>query len=488
MDLTSTITWVISAVFSISIIFIAIVIVLENRNPSKTVTWLTVLYLLPVVGFVFYIFFGRNFRKKRRVKQKEMIKPIGDVNAIIDTQKQILKDKETFLDEKYYSKKRIMKLLLQSNQSPFTTNNRAKVLTNGFEKFSAVFKAIDKATDHIHVEYFIIRNDRIGHAFKQKLLKKAKEGVKVRVIYDGVGSWKVDFQPKFFKELKEAGGEVHCFVPIRVPFLNSRMNYRNHRKIIVVDGKVGFVGGINISDNYLGKGKVFSFWRDTHLQLEGDAVYFLQKIFINDWHFVSNENLNADRYFPTHTFGGSGEQLVQIAASGPDSEWDTIMQLYYLTMATAQDSIHITSPYFIPDDSIIMALKTAALSGVDVRIIIPDVPDYYIVYWATQSYLEELLEAGVKIYQYQKGFIHAKLLIVDGVIASIGSANMDIRSFQLNYEVNALIYNEETVKRLEADFQQDLKECRLITYEEFIKRPLTNKIKESGARLLSPLL
>ncbi|OEH86676.1 cardiolipin synthase [Desulfuribacillus stibiiarsenatis] len=486
MDWIELITVVASVGFTVSVIFIGIVIVLENRNPAKTVTWLMVLYLLPVVGFLFYIFFGRNLRKKKRVKRKEMINPIGDVEAILETQRLVLKQKESFLDEKYYSKKRLMNLLLRNNFSPFSINNKANVLTNGKEKFKAVFEALENAKDHIHIEYFIMKDDKLGTAIRNKLIKKAKEGVKVRIIYDGVGSWRVDFFPSFFAPLRALGADIHCFVPIRVPFLNSKINYRNHRKIIIVDGQVGFVGGINIGDEYLGKGRRFGFWRDTHLRLEGDAVYFLQRIFLQDWEFVAKESLNDARYFPSH--GNLGDTLVQVAASGPDTDWESIMQLYYSVMASAQEKIYITTPYFIPDDSILMALKTAALSGLDVRIIIPNRPDYHVVFWATQSYLEELIEAGVKIYQYKKGFVHAKIVMVDGVVASVGTANMDLRSFQLNFEVNAFLFQQEVVERLEQDFLKDLSDCRYISKEEFLRRPFMNKVKESGARVLSPLL
>jgi len=486
MDWSEIIAWAFSAIFTLSIILIAIVIVLENRNPNKTVTWLTVLYLLPIVGFIFYIFFGRNFRRKRRVKSKYTNNLLGNIDAIVEMQKQMFNHKETFNDEQFYLKKRLINLLLRSNEAPFSLNNEVVILTNADQKFRAVFKAINEAKSHIHVEYFIIKDDKIGRAFCRRLADKAKQGVEVRIIYDGVGSWKVDFKRSFFDELRQAGAQIQCFVPIRVPFLNSKINYRNHRKIIVIDGEVGFVGGINIGDEYLGKDAKHGFWRDTHLELRGNAVYSLQRIFLEDWYFVSKQKLIDKCYFPNHSY--KGDKLVQIAASGPDSDWDSIMQLYYSAMASAQEKIHIITPYFIPDDSIIMALKTAALSGVDVRIIIPSRPDHHIVYWATHSYLGELLRAGVKVYKYKKGFVHAKVLLVDSVVGSVGTANMDIRSFQLNYEVNALIYNDITAKRLEQDFMQDISDSRLISLDEFNSRSFFCKIKESGARLLSPLL
>lgn len=487
MDWSGTINWILSIGFTMTIILTAVIIVLENRNPSKTVTWLVVLYVLPIIGFVIYIFFGRNFRKKKRFKGKVKINQLDHtIEQVIETQNQVLKQKDTFLNEEYYSKKRLINLLLQTNQAPFTLNNQAQVLTNADQKFAAVFAAIDQAKHHIHIEYFIIKDDEIGNTFRDRLLMKIKQGVQVRIIYDGAGSWRLDINGEYFKPLIDAGAEVHCFAPIRIHFLNSKINYRNHRKIIVVDGETGFVGGINIGDEYLGRSEKFGFWRDTHLQIKGDAVYFLQNIFIEDWHFITGQYLKAECYFPPHCHVGN--QLIQIAASGPDSEWNSIMQLYYATMASAEERIYIISPYFIPDDSILMALMTAALSGLDVRIIIPNIPDHHIVFWATQSYMADLLQAGVKVYQYKKGFVHAKVMMVDGVVASVGTANMDIRSFQLNFEVNAFLYDKQIVARLEEDFMKDIADSRLITYEEYQERPFLNKVKESGARLLSPLL
>lgn len=486
MKLAEILAIVFPSLFSVTIILIAIVIVLENRNPSKTVTWLMVLYLLPVVGFIFYIFFGRNFRRRSRVKAKENNHLADEIDAIVEMQRDIILQKEIFSEEENIVKRRLVKLLLNNSQSPFSLDNETEILTNGHEKFRAVFQALRSAQDHIHVEYFIIKNDKLGRALLRVLTEKARQGVKVRLIYDGVGSWKVDFGREFFADLIEAGADVRCFVPIKVPFLNSKINYRNHRKILVVDGEIGFVGGINVGDEYIGMSPRFGFWRDTHIRFRGDAVYALQKIFLEDWFFVSGEEELDRRYFPDHSI--TGDNLVQIAASGPDSDWNSIMQLYYAAMASAQERIHIISPYFIPDESILMALKTAALSGVDVKLIIPDEPDHHIVYWATHSYLGEMMEAGVQVYKYTLGFIHAKVLIVDGAIASVGTANMDIRSFQLNYEVNAFMYDAATADRLERDFAQDLSDSIRFSLEDYNSRSILKRAKESGARLLSPLM
>jgi cardiolipin synthase len=285
--------------------------------------------------------------------------------------------------------------------------------------------------------------------------------------------------------LKRAGAEVYCFLPPLIAFFDKRLNYRNHRKIVVVDGKLGFLGGINIGDEYLGRDPQLGYWRDTHLQLQGDSVYYLQQTFLNDWEFVSGQRLSDGLLFPEHSIG-SGTP-VQILPSGPDVHFDAIFELAFSAIAAAKQRIWITTPYFIPDRSIQIGLKTAALSGVDVRIIFPGVPDSRIVHLATLSYVKELLQAGVKFYQYQNGFMHAKMLIVDELIASAGTANMDMRSFFANFEINAVFFDKKTIGRLGRDFQQDIRNSKEIVAERFELRSRWQKGKEVVARLLSPL-
>lgn len=473
-----------SIILFIFFCFIAVVIVLENRNPSKTLAWLIVMTFIPIVGFFFYLMFGQNFRKKKRFRKKELA-DFGELQLVVDRKLGIDYSEQILSSD--YSRRRLVNLVLHNSESPFTVHNRMSVLTNGVETFSAIIQALSEATHHIHMQYYIWRDDEIGRDIQRVLIEKARAGVEVRIIYDGVGSW--DLNESYIEELRHAGVEIYPFLPVAFPVVTSKVNYRNHRKIVVVDGKVAFMGGLNIGDEYLGKDPRMGFWRDTHLQVRGDAVYVLQAIFFMDWAFVKGEShhlLQEDVYFPAHNVRGM--QFVQIAASGPDSEWEAIMQAYFAAVSSATRSVHITSPYFIPDDSILMAIKTAALSGIDVKLILPARPDHKIVYWATMSYLEELLEAGVKVYLYEKGFIHAKILIVDGVVASLGTANMDIRSFYYNFEVNALIYDENIVRRLEQDFQADIKESRRMTLGDVYSKPFRQKLKESSARLFSPLL
>lgn len=358
------------------------------------------------------------------------------------------------------------------------------MLPDGTEAFAQIFTELEKAKDHIHIEYYIIRDDNTGQILKDILIRKAKAGVKVRVIYDAVGSWAL---PKsFIKELQDNNIQIKPFLPVIFPLINNRLNYRNHRKIVVIDGRIGFMGGLNVGDEYLGYHPKLGKWRDTHLLLEGTAIHFLQVIFLLDWEFASGEILTEQNYFPeTEDFNG---KLIQIAASGPDSNWEAIQQAYFALINSAQKSIKITTPYLIPDDGILMALKTSALSGVDIKIILPGIPDQKIVYWASQSYFDELMEAGIQIFLYRPGFIHAKILSVDGEVASLGSANLDMRSFQLNFEINAMLYDNELVAKIDSDFETDLTRCLQVDKKEFEKRHLTAKIRQSGARLLSPLL
>lgn len=470
--------------FSLSVFLIAFLIVLENRNPSRTVAWLIILNFLPIVGFIFYVLIGRNVRKRKLFRHKF----ISNANVLkkLETGPQpLLKESDFWMYPHLASKRRLLNLMTTVSQSPFTVHNNSRILTNGDETFRQMIADMSKAKDHIHFQFYIIRHDATGQQFKQVLMDKARQGVTVRVIYDGVGSVRLD--RKYIAELREAGVEVAPFFPVILPFLNNKLNYRNHRKIVVVDGKIGFVGGLNIGDEYLGKDTRFGFWRDSHVRLEGEAVYLLQNIFLKDWFFVTEKNVDSDRYFPPldHI---EGEEIIQIAASGPDSDWELIWQMYFSIIATAQEKIYITSPYFVPDDSITMALKTAALSGLDVRILLPSRPDHYTVFWASRSYFQELLEAGVRFYLYKPGFVHAKILLVDGLVASIGTANMDIRSFQHNFEVNAILYNSSSVAKLETDFLDDLADSKELTLYDYQKRPWHHRVLESIARLLSPLL
>lgn len=467
--------------FSLYVLTTAFVIFFENRNPNKTISWILVLFLMPGIGILFYLLFGQDVRKRWRLKKKERNTP--KVERAAEIQKQIVESIELFSREESLVSKRLINLLLANSSSPFYVDSQVEVLTNGHETYGAMFEKIRDAYDHIHLEMFIIRDDTIGNQLKDLLIAKAREGVKVRVLYDSVGCWSLG--NKYREALEDAGASVREFFPVLFPVIRRELNYRNHRKILIVDGMTGFTGGLNIGDEYLGANEKLGFWRDTHIMLTGECVYSLQSIFALDWEFASGEALVGDRYFPP--MSRAGKSIVQIAASGPDSDWETILQAYFTMISTAEERIWITTPYLVPEESLLMGLKTAALSGVDVRIIIPSKADHFLVYWASRDNLEALLTAGVRIYTYQKGFIHSKILLVDGIGASIGTANLDVRSLEINFEVNAFIYDQGFVMRLEQDFENDLHDSKEIQLEEHRKRGLWTRFLESLGRIVSPL-
>lgn len=473
--------WVLTIMYVGFIVFFGVIILLERRSPEKTVAWLFVLAFLPYIGFVFYMLVGRNWRKRRWVMAKQPIDYSQVEKAVDSYTDKLLADPA--VDYVLGTRDRLMFMLIQSAYAPLTVNNRVTVLKDASEKYPVFFEMLEKAEKYIHLEYYIIQDDETGRHLVDLLIKKAAQGVEVRVLYDSVGSSR--FARKHKLPLKSAGVKVSSFLPVRIPAFNSGLNYRNHRKIAVIDGKA-LVGGINIGDEYLGL-KQLGYWRDTHLLLEGDAVNSVHLIFLLDWFFASEEEINLVEYLPEQA-PFPEQHYVQVAASGPDSEWEAIHQMYFSIITTAETSLYITSPYFIPGDSILMALKTAALSGVDVRLLIPGKPDHKIVYWASHSYLEEVMEAGVRVYLYHKGFIHAKVLVADGTIASVGTANMDERSFNHNFEVNAFIYTREVAEALERQFFQDLEDSVEINLEVYRNKALPQRLTESVARLLSPLL
>lgn len=474
---------VFAVLFVITTILISILIILDNRNPSSTVAWLLALIFLPVVGMFLYLYIGQNHRKKKTFLKKRK-QDYKVVHHLLHHQIDFTGYGE-FLKKNFYDTRgKVAPLLIKNSDAPITVNNKATVLNNGYETFREMLKAIHKAKHHIHMEYFIIKDSDIGRRFQRALIKKAKEGIEIRVIYDAVGCWRL--KEDFFAPLREAGVKIKPFLPVTLPFFGNRLNYRNHRKILVVDGKIGFIGGINIGDEYIGKNKKMGFWRDTHLQVKGEAVYLLQVIFLRDWFFVSKEELDEMVYFPRQGF--CGQQMIQITSSGPDSYWEAIHQAYFSAINAANKNIFITTPYLVPSESILMALKTAALRGIDVRILLPGRPDHRTVFWASKSHFIELLEAGVKLYQYQKGFVHSKTFIIDDNFVSIGTANLDIRSFLLNFEVNAFIYDEDMAKEMKGYFYQDLQQSKQVFLEDYRKRPFTHKFIESVTRLFSPIL
>jgi cardiolipin synthase A/B len=473
----------ITILYFLTVIFIAILIILENRNPEKTISWILVLILLPFFGVIIYLFFGQEYRKTKMFSRKGL-KDLEKLRNLTFEQLDNLPVRNFQSNDKLFSKKKLMNLMLSNSNAILTSDNIVRVLHNGEETFPEIFQTIEKAKHHIHLEYYIIENDKIGNYLRELLIRKAQEGIEVRLIIDDVGSWKL--KRKFIRSMSDAGVKVYCFMKVRFPMLTSRVNYRNHRKILIVDGETGFVGGLNFADRYLDGIPKIGPWRDTHLKMIGGGATALQIIFMADWYFVSKEVLKGDEYFkPLETGNG---KLVQITASGPDSDWESIGQSYFAAISSATEYVYISTPYLMPPPEIVTALKTSALGGIDVRIIVPGISDTIIPKWGTHSYVEELLEAGVKVYFYRAGFSHSKVIVTDKIFSSVGTANIDFRSLGTNFEVNALIYDEEIANILTSQFLEDLSKSELILLKEWRKRPRIDKIKESFSRILSPML
>lgn len=474
---------VLGILYTLSIFSMVVIVILENRSPLKTISWILVLISLPVFGLIGYLVFGQSFRKRKMFSLKEL----GDMKwlQVMSQDQKLRLEKSRFLkDERIHEKKNVMTLLLNNSKALLTGYNRVKILNDGKETFPSIFKALRKAKDHIHLEYYIIEDGELASELLEILIQKAKEGVEVRVIYDDVGSWKLS--KGYVEALEQAGVKIHAFLPVRFPILTSRVNYRNHRKIIVIDGKTAFVGGLNFADRYLHGIPGIGSWRDTHLKIVGEAATSLQIVFLIDWYFVRQEVLLDDKYLLYKKV--KQNCLLQITASGADSDWESIMQAYFSAITSAKRNVYISSPYFMPNTSILMALKTVAMSGVDVRVLIPEKSDSIMTFWGTLSYLEELLEAGVRIYFYKGGFNHSKIMMVDGIMATVGTANMDVRSFEQNFEVNAIVYDEKITLELRERFLKDLEQSEEVLLTSWVARSKSQKLKESMARLFTPLL
>jgi cardiolipin synthase len=471
------------ALYLLIVVSIIVGIVREKRDPVKSLAWIAFIAFVPILGIAVYVLFGRNWRKRKMFSRKGILDEEW-IETVSERQFTRLSDPALEATPEIENNIGTIRLMLGNSRALLTIHNRVTVLQNGKATFASLYEALKGATHSIHLEYYIFENDRIGRQVESILRKKAREGVEVRLIYDGVGTlWT---EGSIFRRLRRAGVQVECFMPVAFPWLTSRVNYRNHRKIAVIDGEVAYTGGINIAERYL-VGTRLGRWRDIHLRIEGEAVKMLQGVFITDWHFVRpGEQLRAEDYFrPTDI---TGICPVQIAVSGPDSDWSVIMQGFFSAITKAREKIYISTPYFTPNAALLTALKVAALSGIDVRLLIPGRSDSRLVYWATRSYVQELLEAGIKVYMYQGGFNHSKLIIIDDDFCSVGSANIDIRSFEDNFEISALVYDRAVTGELKAGYEADLRSSRLVTLPEWDKRSNWKGALESLARLLSPLL
>ena len=468
----------------INVLLSIVIVFFERREPKAVWTWLLVLYFIPILGIFLYFMIGYDFHKRQMFRTKEIEDAM--YSAVSKQEETIIREEFQPSDPRLQKFSDTVLMNLEAADAVYSADNQVEIFTDGREKFRALYEEIQNAKEFVHIQYYIIRNDELWKPFEELLTEKVKQGVEVRLLYDSMGSR--GMKKSDWKRLQEAGIQIGEFFPALFGRLQLRINYRNHRKIAVIDGKTAFVGGFNIGREYVGLDPKFGYWRDTHLKIQGSAVLSLHIRFILDWNYATNQNLFlADRYFRIPE-KAPGEEAVQIISSGPDSRWQNIRNVYLKMISKARKNIYIQTPYFIPDESVMDAIRIAAMSGVDVRVMIPCKPDHPFVYWATYSYIGELLEAGAKCYTYDNGFLHAQGMVVDGVVSCYGTANMDIRSFRLNFEVNAVIYSVKTAERMEAIFLEDLKSCTRITRYLYGRRPFAVRVKEQFSRLLSPLL
>ncbi len=473
-------------IFVINIPLAFAVIFIERKNPTAILAWLSILLFFPLGGFFLYIFFGQNIHRERLFKHTVLEEAL--LERIVNTQKEQLTANPEFINNvnmrKYAD---IMELNLNQNRAFLTQDNSIKIYTDGEEKFKDLIEDIKKARHHIHIQYYILRNDNLGKKIILELTKAAMRGVEVRLLYDAMGS-RTLFK-RTFRRFRQNGGKVAVFFPSKLHLINIRINYRNHRKIVVIDGEIGYVGGFNIGNEYIGKNKFFGKWRDTHIRLTGSAILALQERFLMDWRYASKEKINTITgvsYFDENA--KHGNSAIQIVSSGPDEVEQQIKLLYIKMIQRAEKYIYIQTPYFVPDEALFETLKIASLSGVDVKLMIPNKPDHMFVYWATFAYVGELLKAGARCYIYEDGFLHAKTMVVDGKIASVGTANYDVRSFKLNFEVNAVIYDEKEAEKFAEIFRNDINKSMEMTILHYNKRSSLIRIKEAFSRVLSPIL
>lgn len=468
--------WIVFVLYTVVALLAIIAVLMDNRQPAKTMAWILVLSFMPVLGIILYVFFGRNMRRERAISQQSMDQL---------TKRSMLgfvEQRDLKVPERY---RPLVNLF--SNQAwalPFK-DNETDVYVDGHSFFLSLLKEIGHARSHIHINTYIIEDDPLGRLVADALIDKARGGVEVRLIYDDVGSWKT--RNSFFERMKRGGVEVCPFMPVRFPAFTSKVNYRNHRKICVIDGVTGFIGGMNIALRYV-RGTASQAWRDTHLRIRGSAVYGLQWAFLVDWYFVSRMLLTSHKYYPPVTVRPN-DCLIQVVTSSPTSPWPDIEQGYVRILLEAKRYVFMETPYFLPTESVLFAMRSAALAGIDVRLMMPLRGDAKFVEWASRSYFKETIEAGVHVYLYDAGFNHSKLLVCDGTLASCGSANVDFRSFENNFEANVFIYDAAFASHVKSIFLTDQSHCILLDdVRKLNRRPFFNRFWESLVRLLSPLL
>lgn len=467
---------ILTVLYVITVLAVMIVVLSENRNPVKSMGWMLVLVLLPVVGLIIYLIFGRSLKGMKLISRSHLreLRRLNDFHEAVKCE-EILSD----------DSRQLISLVNKLTEPHMFEGNEVEVFTVGKDKFEAMLRDIEQACEFIHVQYFILENDETGRRLFELLQRKAREGVKVRVLYDYVGSFYM--RPRVLKQMRAAGIEVHPFMELTLTKFLFRLNWRNHRKMVVIDGKVGYVGGMNIADRYVVGSKKELPWRDTHLRIVGEAVVALQYSFAIDWDFTTRELLTTQAVHRSRPTGTSGH-LVQMVNSGPTGRWNNISFVFLKAITLAKRRVYIQTPYFLPSDSLLKAMQTAALAGVDVRLMIPRRPDSQMLRLATGSYIKECMLAGIKVYFYETTMMHAKVVIVDDEFVTTGSTNFDFRSFEHNFEFNALIYSKEFASQMYAVFEDDMKHCTRLTMGKWKRRPLFQKAMESIVRLISPIL
>ena len=473
------ISWkiILFSIYHIIVILTIIHVVMDNRQPAKTMAWALVIWFVPVVGIVFYLFFGINTRKERMISQRSLDQ-LSKRSML-----EFVEQKDLTLPEDY---KAVIDLFVNENLSLPFKNNEVRIFTDGYAFFPALLREIDAAKDHIHIDMYIFADDPLGNLVADALIDKVREGVEVRLIYDDVGCWNV--KHRFFERMREEGIEVVPYLPVRFPSFTSKVNYRNHRKLIVIDGRTGFIGGMNIALRYV-KGTKTQPWRDTMVQVTGSGVYSLQRAFLVDWYFVDRTQISDRKYYPKSDEPIQNATLVQTVTSGPVTPYPEIMQGLVRVILAAKRYVYIETPYFLPTEAVLFALKTAALGGVDVRVMVPLRSDAKFVEWASRSYLREMVNVGVKVSLYQTGFLHSKIVVSDDAICTCGSTNVDFRSFENNFEANAFIYDEGVAVQMRDIFLAD--EAQSVLFSDIPKRihpHFMKRLGESVVRLLSPVM
>lgn len=471
--------WIFIVLYVAVIVGIMLTVLMDNRQPAKTIAWVLVLLFVPVVGIVLYIFFGQNTRKMKLISGRSLDQ-LSKRSMLEFVEQRNLRMPE------YFSS--LVRLFTNQSLSLPFKDNAVEFYTDGYQFFPALLQAIKGATNHIHLDTYIIADDPLGRLVSDALIAKAREGVEVRLIYDDVGCWRVP--ERFFDRMRQAGVKVRSFMPVRFPAFTSKVNYRNHRKVCVIDGTQGFIGGMNIALRYVKglHGDTLP-WRDTHMRLRGSVVYALQRAFLVDWYFVDRTLINDHRYYPPMPWHISNDSLAQVVTSSPIAQWPDIMQGYVRILLEAKRYVYMETPYFLPTEPVMFAMRTAALAGVDVRLLIPRRSDAWLIQLASMSYVTETLEAGVKVRLYEKGFNHSKLLVADDQISTCGSTNIDFRSFENNFEANVFFYDRQTALRIKDIYMRD-EDCSINFNEarELHHRPYMHRFVESLLRLLSPLL